>query len=71
LDEPRPPAIVHPWLLVAAERDQFCPLDDLRALANNLKGETKVQVIPNADHFLFGHEAEVAQAVVTFLHEVL
>jgi alpha/beta superfamily hydrolase len=71
LDKPRPPATAHAWLLVAGERDEFCPLDDLQALANNLKGDVKTQVIPNADHFLFGHETEVAQAVVTFLHEAL
>jgi alpha/beta superfamily hydrolase len=60
-----------PWLLIAGERDQFCPLPDLHTFAQQLKGAVKVQVIPGADHFLFGYEPEVADAVVDFLGGIL
>jgi alpha/beta superfamily hydrolase len=59
------------WLLVAGERDQFCPLPDLDAFVKRLKGEATVRVIAGADHFLFGHESEVAGVVVDFLQQLL
>ena len=58
-------------LLLAGEIDQFCPLSELRAFAQRQEGVVKIQVIAGADHFLFGYESQVANAVVGFLGEVL
>jgi alpha/beta superfamily hydrolase len=66
------PALYHSdCLLLAGEIDQFCPLSELRAFAQQQEGVVKVDVIAGADHFLFGYESEVANAVVGFLRETL
>jgi alpha/beta superfamily hydrolase len=66
-----PPLASHPWLLVAAERDQFCPVPDLYTFTQGLEGEVTVHIVADADHFLFGHESDVAGVVVDFLLETL
>jgi hypothetical protein len=58
-------------LLIAGEIDQFCPLSELRAFAQQQEGAVKIDVIAGADHFLFGYESEVANAAVGFLRGVL
>lgn len=60
-----------PWLLVVGERDQFCPLPDLHAFAQGLKGDAMVHAVSGADHFLFGYETEVVGVVADFLQKVL
>jgi alpha/beta superfamily hydrolase len=60
-----------PWLLVVGERDQFCPLPDLHAFGQGLKGDAMVHAVSGADHFLFGYETEVVGVVEDFLQKVL
>jgi alpha/beta superfamily hydrolase len=60
-----------PWLLVAGERDTFCPPSDLQTFSQQLEGDVKVHIVAGADHFLFGHEPEVAGAVADFLQGAL
>lgn len=48
-------------LVVAGSRDQFAGEDKLRELAARLGG--KLVLLEGADHFLFGHEARVAEAI--------
>jgi alpha/beta superfamily hydrolase len=58
-----------PCLLVAGERDQLCPAPELHSLARQLKGDVKVHIVADADHFLFGREGEVAGVVMDFLRD--
>jgi len=48
-------------LLVAGSRDQFAEEGRLRELAGRLGG--KLVILEGADHFLFGYESMVAQAI--------
>lgn len=52
-------------LLVAGSQDQYCPVDQLRALAERLPG-TLVRVIEGADHFFFGKLYPLGQAVASW-----
>jgi alpha/beta superfamily hydrolase len=61
----------HPWLLMAAEKDQFCPVPDLHTFAQGLEGEVRVHIVAEADHFLFGYESDAAGVVTDFLQEIL
>lgn len=47
-------AFSRPLLLLAGERDQFCPADALRQLADRCRAE--LVVVPSVDHFWFGQE---------------
>jgi alpha/beta superfamily hydrolase len=68
-DVPFPTIDDRPCLLVAGERDQLCPAPDLHRLARQLKGDVKVHIVADADHFLFGREGEVAGIVADFLRD--
>lgn len=68
---PLPAYDKRPCLLVAGERDQLCPLSDLRRLALQIGGDTRLHIVAGADHFFFGYEAEVAGVVRDFLQETL
>jgi len=52
-------------LLVAGSEDQYCPADQLRALAGRVPG-TEVKVIEGADHFFFGKLYPLGQAVLSW-----
>jgi len=56
-----------PKLFIAGERDHLCPAQTLREWARTLAGPAEVVVLADADHYLFGREAEVVEAVVRFL----
>jgi len=56
-----------PKLFVTGDRDHVCPLPALQDLITRCPEPKALALIPGADHFFLGHEAEVAQAVVTFL----
>jgi alpha/beta superfamily hydrolase len=56
-----------PKLFVVGDRDHVCPLPALQDLLARCPEPKALTLIPGADHFFLGHEAEVAQAVVTFL----
>ena len=59
----------HPTLIVAAEHDTVVPLANARLLANRLP-DSRVHVVPAADHFLLVDQPEnVAPAVHSFLVE--
>jgi alpha/beta superfamily hydrolase len=58
-------------LIVAGDRDEFCPLPSLKALMaerQGLPGETslEVRVIGGADHFFSAGEAELFQGLRDF-----
>ena len=57
-----------PKLVLAADRDQFCSLDDVVAIAGTWK-TTTIERIRGADHFLGGATAGVAEQVVAWITE--
>ena len=50
-------------LLVAGADDQYCPVDQLRALAERVRG-AEVRVIEGADHFFVGKLSQLGQTVL-------
>ncbi len=54
-----------PILIVAGDRDQFSVPGELSRLAALVGAE--LQILPGVDHFLFGYEREIAEAVAGFL----
>jgi hypothetical protein len=59
-----------PVLFVAGQRDEFCPLPDLRSLAGWVPGG-EVVVVPDADHFFGRREREVAELVGDWVDSAL
>jgi uncharacterized protein len=53
--------------LIAGDQDSFCPLPALKDLLTQCPEPKEMAVIPQADHFFWGREAEIAKAVVEFL----
>lgn len=60
-----------PKLFIFGSRDEITPLELFLALFRQLRGHNRYQVVQGADHFLFGYEEEVAQAVAAYFAEVL
>jgi alpha/beta superfamily hydrolase len=56
-----------PKLFLAGDRDHICPLVELQALAQHLPEPKQLVVLEGADHFLWGREEEVADAIGDFL----
>jgi hypothetical protein len=54
-------------LFVAGDRDHVCPLPVLQDLLAKCPEPKALALVPGADHFFLGREAEVAAAVVTFV----
>jgi uncharacterized protein len=59
-----------PVLFVAGQRDEFCPLPDLRSLAGWVPGG-EVVVVPDTDHFFGRREREVAELVGDWVDSAL
>jgi fermentation-respiration switch protein FrsA (DUF1100 family) len=51
---------------VTGDRDHVCPLSVLQDLLTKCPEPKALALIPGADHFFLGREAEVAAEVVTF-----
>ena len=62
-----PPDPKRPILLLAGDRDTYCPRASIESLAAAHPGKVIVSVISGADHFFFGREQEIARAVAAFL----
>lgn len=52
-----------PKLFLAGDRDSHCPADQLERSVAALPDPKRVVILPGADHFLAGYEAEIAAAV--------
>jgi alpha/beta superfamily hydrolase len=48
---------------IVGDRDQFCDLENLREILKNLPEPKSMTVIPGSDHFLFGRDQAIADAV--------
>jgi uncharacterized protein len=53
-----------PILLLAGDRDSYCPGNHLAALAERLGPSARLRIIPGADHFFGGREREISAALV-------
>lgn len=58
--------IACPSLLLAGDRDAYCPASALESLTSHLPERVTTQVLPGADHFFGGREQEVADALVSW-----
>jgi alpha/beta superfamily hydrolase len=63
-------ALRAPVLLLAGERDQYAPADELRSLAAALR-RGRVEIVENTDHFLWRRERDAARVVGDFFDEIL
>jgi alpha/beta superfamily hydrolase len=59
-----------PVLLVAGERDEFCPAEELRTMATEFR-RARVEILPDTDHYLWRREREAAASIGEFVDEVL
>jgi alpha/beta superfamily hydrolase len=59
-----------PVLLLAGERDQYAPAEDLRSLASALR-RGRVEIMANTDHYLWRREKEAATIVGDFVDGTL
>lgn len=57
-------------LLVVGSNDQYCPRDELQALATRVPG-ARVAVIEGADHFFFGKLYPLGEAVAGWARDWL
>jgi alpha/beta superfamily hydrolase len=62
-----PLAIRCPTLLIAGDRDDVAPTGWLTTLAAAIGPHCRVEVVPGADHFWWGHADKLAQTVAGFL----
>ena len=58
-----------PKLFVAGDEDQYCPLAKLEAQLTAVAEPKSSVRIAGADHFLYGHEGAMADAVAEFILE--
>lgn len=60
---------VPPWptLLLAGDRDSYCPPAALTTFAARLAAGSEARTLAGADHFLVGHEAAVSAAARRFV----
>jgi len=60
-----------PLLLIAGDRDEFAPAEELRRLAIALGPRTQTLIVPGADHFWWGYGGELREAVGSFFAQAL
>jgi uncharacterized protein len=58
-----------PKLFLSGNRDQFAPVDQLRAVAESAPGPKQLVLIPDADHFFAGHLRAMQAALGQWLRE--
>jgi uncharacterized protein len=59
-----------PVLLLAGERDEYCPAEELQALGGEFR-RARVEVLAGTDHYLWRREREAAALVGDFVDQVL
>lgn len=59
-----------PVLLLSGERDEYCPAEELLALATEFR-RARVEILPGTDHYLWRREREAAALIGDFVDEVL
>lgn len=56
-----------PKLIVVGDRDEYCPYDAFEKAVESLSEPIVTRTVEGADHFFFGFEAEIADAVGSFV----
>ncbi|MGZ5212863.1 MAG: alpha/beta hydrolase [Actinomycetota bacterium] len=59
-----------PVLLLAGERDEFCPAEELRTMGTELR-RARVEILAGTDHFLWRREREAAASIGDFVDGVV
>ncbi|MFN2377969.1 MAG: alpha/beta hydrolase [Candidatus Binatia bacterium] len=59
-----------PLLVMAGDRDTYCPRPDFESLRERLPASAEAVVVPGADHFFSGREADVAAAVLGWIQRI-
>jgi alpha/beta superfamily hydrolase len=59
-----------PVLLLAGERDEYCPAEELRAMAAEFR-KARVEILAGTDHYLWRREREAAALIGGFVDEEL
>ena len=59
-----------PVLLLAGERDEYCPPEELRAMATEFR-RARVEILPGTDHYLWRREREAAALIGGFVDQAL
>jgi uncharacterized protein len=60
-------AVTKPKLFISGDRDNFSPIAGLQELLNTAPAPKALVTVAGADHFFWGQENHVAEAVVEFL----
>jgi hypothetical protein len=55
-----------PKLIIIGSRDDFTPVQDFQRFGESLPEPKECEVIPGADHFWWGYEAQVGEMVSSF-----
>jgi alpha/beta superfamily hydrolase len=63
-------ALRAPVLLLAGERDQYAPAEELRSVAASLR-RCRVEIVENTDHYLWRRERDAARVLGDFVDEIL
>lgn len=71
LDAPALLADARPKLILAGDMDSFIPIQKLHELTRRMEPPPEVHVLHGGDHFLAGHEPEIAERVGAFFAGVL
>lgn len=58
-----------PTLLVSGDQDIFCKVEDLESAFNTITSPKRKVILPDADHFYWGREEEIGEAVREFFSE--
>jgi alpha/beta superfamily hydrolase len=59
-----------PVLVLAGERDEYCPTEELRTMATEFR-RAQVEILAGTDHYLWRREREAAALIGEFVDEVL
>lgn len=62
------PRLKRPLLFLAGERDEYCPVEELRAYGD---GVSEVVIVEGTDHYLWRHEREAATIIGDFADRML
>jgi uncharacterized protein len=59
-----------PVLLLAGERDEYCPGDELRTMATEFR-RAQIEILAGTDHYLWRREREAAALIGDFVDDAL
>lgn len=54
-------------LIICGDRDQFCPIDDLKRILQDMNCRCRIDIVGGADHFYFGWEQDIADHLARYL----